>query len=110
MTSTKLAAALLALSLLCACGSSGGSLPPERGLVNGTTLPAVTGPNVLALTINGSTCLPLPDANDANGSDVTFNEPCVSVTVCPPGADASDSRCQVIDGLLLDTGSVGLRV
>lgn len=109
MTFTRTVFSALALSTFLACGL-GQNLPPARGLVNGTTLPTVTGPNVLQLTVNGSTCLPLPDANDANGSDVTFNEPCVSVTVCPPGADSSDSRCQVIDGLLLDTGSVGLRV
>ena len=35
-----------------------------------------------------------------------FNVPYVSVTVCVPGT----SNCQLIDGILVDTGSVGLRV
>jgi hypothetical protein len=36
----------------------------------------------------------------------SFNEPFVSVTVCVPGT----SNCQTIDGILVDTGSVGLRI
>ena len=61
-------------------------------------------------------CLSLSDPNSAVGN----NSPCVSVTVCPPGAttintgppspSASPGYCQTISGLLLDTGSVGLRV
>jgi hypothetical protein len=35
-----------------------------------------------------------------------FNQPFVSVTVCVPGS----STCQTIDGILLDTGSEGLRI
>lgn len=35
-----------------------------------------------------------------------LNEPCVSVTVCNP----TSGKCQVVDNILLDTGSYGLRV
>ena len=50
--------------------------------------------NVLPISVNGSACNNYP------------NEPCVSVTVCTPGT----STCQTIDGILLDTGSYGLRI
>ncbi|HEX9154393.1 MAG TPA: DUF3443 family protein, partial [Nitrospira sp.] len=46
--------------------------------------------------MNGSLC--------SSGS--FFNKPCVSVTVCTPGT----STCHVVTDLLLDTGSVGLRI
>ncbi|MGI4880614.1 MAG: DUF3443 family protein [Janthinobacterium lividum] len=36
-----------------------------------------------------------------------FNEPYVTVTICAPG---STSNCQTIDHVVLDTGSVGLRI
>ncbi|HKN19417.1 MAG TPA: DUF3443 domain-containing protein, partial [Dissulfurispiraceae bacterium] len=50
--------------------------------------------NVLPVSVNGSACNNYAD------------EPCVSVTVCTPGT----STCQTIDGILLDTGSYGLRI
>ena len=53
-------------------------------------------PNVLAVSVSGEGC-------PAFGY---LNEPCVSVTVCTPGT----SSCQVVPGLLLDTGSTGLRI
>ena len=52
--------------------------------------------NVLSVTVNGSLC----------SADSYLNKPCVSVTVCTPGT----STCQVIDDILLDTGSFGLRI
>ena len=50
--------------------------------------------NSVPLVVNGG------PANNA------FNEPFVSVTVCVPGT----SNCQTIGGILVDTGSVGLRI
>jgi hypothetical protein len=58
---------------------------------------------------------PQPPAQESNVTDIKvgqgpygiLNLPMVSVTVCAPG-DAS--RCYVIDNVLLDTGSIGLRV
>lgn len=38
------------------------------------------------------------------------NEPCVSVTVCQPGATLGSSSCTTINNILLDTGSFGLRL
>lgn len=72
------------LGLATACG--GGS----------SSEPAPGGPNVVPITVNGASC----------SANAYFNEPCVSVKVCVPGT----STCQTIDHLLLDTGSVGLRV
>ena len=48
------------------------------------------------VSVNGSLC--------SAGSYV--NKPCVSVTVCAPGT----SNCAIINDILLDTGSVGLRI
>ena len=62
---------------------------------NETTTPIVTtGNNVQAVTVNSG-----PTANYANG---IFT----SVTVCVP----STSNCQTISGILVDTGSYGLRL
>ena len=52
--------------------------------------------NVLPITVNGPLC-------SANSYP---NKPCVSVTICTPGT----STCQTIYDILLDTGSIGLRV
>jgi hypothetical protein len=54
--------------------------------------------NVVPLTVNGATC----------GSDGSayVNKACVRVTVCLPGT----STCTLVDDVLLDTGSYGLRI
>lgn len=63
------------------------------GFFNGSQ---ATGANVIPITVNGSLCL-----NNAYN-----NEPCVSIQVCTPGTNT----CQTINGILLDTGSYGLRI
>ncbi len=73
-----------------------------HGWVNGFSLPNLIGTNVIPLSVNGNTCL--------GGSEMYANEPCMSVTLCPPGVSAIDGTCVVVKGLLIDTGSVGLRV
>lgn len=84
-------AAALASTVGCSGGSSGSS----------TTSPAPTTSNVQAITVNtGPTAGP------------PYNEPYVdgaftSVTVCVPG---STTNCQTISGILVDTGSSGLRI
>ncbi|HXM05537.1 MAG TPA: DUF3443 family protein, partial [Chthoniobacterales bacterium] len=87
--------ALLGLSLLTvffgvlftsACGGSSGSTP--------TPTPTPSGSNVQAITVNSG-----PAGNYANGAFT-------SVTVCVPGT----STCQTINGVLVDTGSSGLRL
>ena len=65
------------------------------------TAPAVvgesqSGKNVMRVTVNGDLCGPKQAPNQA----------CVAVTLCEPGSD----KCQTINNLLLDTGSIGLRL
>ena len=78
-------AACAALWSALACG---GSSSPH---VNSVT---TSGSNVQAITVNSG-----PTGNYTNGAFT-------SVTVCAP----STSTCQTIDGMLVDTGSSGLRI
>ncbi|HSM91679.1 MAG TPA: DUF3443 family protein [Anaeromyxobacteraceae bacterium] len=111
MRSNDLTLALALSALLAACGGGGGSPPATAPTASQPTptpsptpspgptpTPAPTGSdsNLLALSVDGSTC--------AAGS--YLNKPCVSVTVCVPGT----ATCQSIGDLLLDTGSTGLRL
>jgi uncharacterized protein DUF3443 len=81
------AAVSAALLFASACGGSGSS-----HVVTQPSPP--TGSNVAALTVNAG-----PAGNYANGAFT-------SVTVCAPGT----STCQTIGGVLVDTGSSGLRL
>ncbi|MGA9528751.1 MAG: DUF3443 family protein [Terriglobales bacterium] len=78
--------AFTAFAALVACGGSSNSLH--------TTGPS--GDNVQPIAVNGG---PVPGQDYV---DAAFT----SVTVCTPGT----SSCQNIDGVLVDTGSVGLRL
>jgi hypothetical protein len=71
------------------------------GTVSGSTQLTVSGvsANVMALTVNGGLCSPTTSAS-------YINKPCVSVKVCNPDG----SVCQVVNDVLLDTGSYGLRI
>jgi hypothetical protein len=84
------AVACAALLLAGACGGSSGS--PATTTTTTTTTP--TGSNVQPITVSVG-----PSENYANGAFT-------SVTVCVP----STSTCQTIDGVLVDTGSSGLRL
>jgi hypothetical protein len=104
MTSSKLLSAVLtllaiALSSCAASSAPSSSATVTSGLTNGSTLPPLSGSNVMALTVNGSLC-------SAANSQGYLNKPCVSVTIC----DLTGANCQTIDDILLDTGSFGLRV
>jgi hypothetical protein len=95
--------ALLAMTLLVACGGGGGggsggngagSPPPVTtpvNLTNFTTITVDDGPAALSVGTD-----PFRDV------DIPF----VTVTICAPGS----STCQTIDHIQLDTGSVGLRI
>lgn len=82
-----LTAAVCLLGQLAGCGGDLGSGGPAP----------VSGSNVTTILVDGG------PAAAING----VNSPYVSVTVCQPG---SSSNCQVIDHVLLDTGSTGLRL
>ncbi len=76
------------------CGSSSHSTTT-------TTTTTTTGANVLPIAVDGG-----PTAHQTNGS-IYENAAFATATVCVPG---STSNCVTIDNLLVDTGSVGLRV
>src|ERR1700684_1967542 len=80
-----------AMALVCgfslACGGGGSSSPK-------TNVTTTTGQNVAPIVVNAG-----PANNYANGAFAT-------VTVCVPGT----STCQTIDGMLVDTGSSGIRI
>jgi len=81
--------------LAAACGGGSSHAPSTCG--TSSFVPSAAGANVLPISVAGAGCLPTG----------YFNEPCVSATVCDP---ANPSSCVTIGGLLLDTGSIGLRV
>jgi hypothetical protein len=79
--------------LFAQCGGSGGTSPTNNKPMNTTG-------NVQPIAVNGG---PLPDSS----SSFTYpNAAFTSVTICDPGT----STCQTIDGILVDTGSSGLRL
>jgi hypothetical protein len=79
------------LGLLAACG--GGSSSSSS---SSSSLTTTSGQNVLAISVNGG-----PVANS-----IYENGAFTSVNICVPGS----STCQTIDGILVDTGSFGLRI
>jgi hypothetical protein len=97
---------LLVALVMTGCGGGGGGgggSQPSKG--SGTSTPTTPTPtaNTVSLTLDGG-----PAALQAGTNGYTaFNEPYVSVTICAPG---STSNCQTIDHVILDTGSVGLRI
>lgn len=90
---------VLALSTLLAfstgCSSAVFPSSPTAPLPPGSP----TGPNVQTITVNGgpATADGFPYPNGAF----------TSITICVPG---STTQCQTIDGILIDTGSYGLRI
>ena len=113
MAAIRLSRALGALCLclmLAACGGGGGgggsssssgssgSSGSGGSSGGGTVTPTLT--NFTTVIIDGGP----PDVVAQGGA---YNEPFVSVTLCAPG---STTNCQTIDHVLLDTGSVGLRM
>lgn len=92
---TRLASFLSAaavLALLCQCGGGSSALPISPG---GTGGAVVTEPNMLALSVD-------PGPQNVGYTNGLF----ASATLCVPGT----SMCQTFDHLLVDTGSVGVRV
>ena len=98
-----LAIASLGLALTaCGGGGGGGSGSSSSG---GAGAPAPPPPPTIAVNY-------VPIILDGGPPEIVarggaYNEPFVSVTLCAPG---STTNCQTIDHILLDTGSVGLRV
>ncbi len=82
---------LLLLGLLNACGGGGGGSSSTGVVVTGTP---IQGSNVLPVVVDA-------------GLSTIANRLYASVTLCAPG---SSSNCVTVDNMLVDTGSVGLRL
>jgi hypothetical protein len=101
---------------LTACGHGGGSGSTSSGgggstssssAASGTTTTPPPPPppltNFATIYVDGGP----PALNVGPNAYIADNTPYVSVTVCAPG---STTNCQTIDHVLVDTGSVGLRI
>jgi hypothetical protein len=84
---------VVGIGCICLVGCGGSSHPSTASSTPPNTV-TTTGQNVLPIAVSGG-----PDLNYV---DAAF----ASVTVCVPGT----STCQTINNLLVDTGSVGLRI
>lgn len=82
----------LVAALVTACGGGSSSTPTPTS----TATPIPTGGNVLSVTV---------DAGPAD-SGTNVNRLYTAVKICQPGS----TQCQTIDHVLVDTGSVGLRL
>jgi hypothetical protein len=91
-------AVFLAFAFSAACGG-GSSSSTNKSTAAPTQVIAAPGPNVASISVDGGPAL---QALNQNYVDAAFT----SVTVCIPGT----TTCQTIDGLLVDTGSSGLRI
>jgi len=90
-TARVFAVTLLAAGFAFSIGCGGGS---SSSSTHTTTPPTTPANNSLTITVDAG-----PAGNYANGAFT-------SVTVCEPGT----STCQTVDGVLVDTGSSGLRI
>lgn len=65
-----------------------------------TLFPSGAGPNVSAVTVNIG---PVPGETRINGA---FTD----ITLCNPGSNGGSPTCETIGGILIDSGSYGLRI
>jgi hypothetical protein len=88
--------AAVLLAVLSACGGGGGGGPSGPAPVGGpVSLPSsAQGANAVALVVDRG--------SDGSAIDTPF----VTVTVCMPNS----TTCQVVDHVMVDTGSYGLRI
>jgi hypothetical protein len=82
--------------MLVGCGGGSGGDSTNNAVV-GASIP---GDNVIPLTVD----------NGPTGAGPQANRLYTSVTLCQPGTSVSTSNCQIIDHVLVDTGSTGLRM
>ena len=89
------AATLFLLATLTGCGGGGGG--------SSTTTANTAVPTTVAAANNVTTIT-------VAGAQNSVNIPTISITLCTPGASVGGGGCQTINNILVDTGSVGLRV
>lgn len=88
---------LLLATLLCLVGCGGGGGASSSQALPEVVLPPVSGKNAQLLVV---------DSGPAELNVPVVNVPYTSVRVCEPGT----STCQIIDHVIVDTGSTGLRL
>lgn len=100
---------LSAACVLAACGGGGGGGGSAAATTpsGGTPVTPVTPVTPTTPATAGNNVVPLVVDTGPAGVSRIANVPYATVTICPPG---STSNCQTIDHVLVDTGSVGLRV
>jgi hypothetical protein len=95
------------LLLLAACGGGGGGGASSSGGSSGAPPPPPPPPpalnNFVSMIVDNGPAALDTGPNAFTSDDAAF----VSVTICAPG---STTNCQTIDHVLVDTGSVGLRL
>ena len=91
---------LATLLLISGCGGSSVSTSTTGTTSTGGS-GSSSGSNVLSISVNGG-----PTASQLDGATYV-NGAFASATICAPG---STTNCVTVDNLLVDTGSVGLRV
>lgn len=95
-------AGLVAAAILCVgCGGGGGPTSTAgtsaSSSAGGGAVPTASASNVVAITVDSG----------PQGTGYNANRLYTNVTICQPGSTA---LCQTLDHVLVDTGSVGLRV
>ncbi len=104
----KLFTVFVLTGALAGCGGGGSSSPTPTpsptvtASASPTPTPTPTANTATVILDGGPSAL----STGKNGY-TAFNEPYVTVTLCAPG---STTNCQTIEHVILDTGSVGLRV
>lgn len=97
--------AAMAVCALAGCGGGSGSSPTNQS----TSPPSGGGGSTTPAQNSATISFDAGPAELQTGSDgySAFNEPFVTIRLCAPG---STTNCQTIDHIILDTGSVGLRI
>jgi hypothetical protein len=112
MTARRTTTNALLVLLLCGLPSCGGSGGGGVTFIQPRFDATAIADSTPALPVMPTTTIPAPAANVLRVSlgrgpnKTAFNAPYVAVTLCVPGTDL----CQTLDHVLVDTGSVGLRI
>lgn len=110
---------ILAVSGMCValagCGGGGGSSNASTNSASGTSTPVTNTPVALSTAFADPTAVPVSSGSAntvpivVSSFSIKRNFPMVSVKVCAPGTGAA-LNCSVIDNVLVDTESFGLRL
>lgn len=92
---------------LALSGCGGGSSTPSTATTAMATATATPTPTATARVANVTDVTFDAGPTTLGSGHAAFNSPFVTITICAPG---STTNCQTIDHVILDTGSVGLRI